>query len=803
MMSSAKTRNILFVLVIGYLLSFGFLSYRALNLQFNGELIALLPDDNNHLSTYKKLEQLNSTEGGFSLIIHSNNGESVIEPAHAIRDNLLKLTANGKRIFRGAELENDLYDIRESALFLMTEDELDRLYQEVDEYVTQKKLEANPLYVDFEEDGAEEESNLELGALSSVLLEEVANTRRYKINEDSSVISMLFLPDFPKSDYTNVEQTYQLLLQKKSEIQQNYNGLDLFWGGSYVDHYHKINDIQASITKALIIGILSLIGFLVAYMILINRKSAYKARYILMDLGLMFFVLFSGFIISIGLSSFLFNEINVFTGIIFSILFGINLDYILHLYSANKQHPPSLTSIRRLLSTYLFSTRPILLSCLTTGLAIMSLIFAEFNGFIQFGIIFFINILVNLFSTYLFLLFSPSVSKRTAGNQESVSLLDGSLPGLSRRTRSLALPLVLTVISIGAFFGAQSLSFNFNFSDLEPDSGPSAFDSLNSETEEGGGYHEPSYFITDNIQQSKDLFFEISEGIGNEYKDIERVESFSTRYPVSDQELSMKSRKVEGIQQLLTNNEEFLANLDSEEKEVMQIVEKTVPPTIETLPNYIKNRFFFKDGSIAPLVIIYPAMSLSNGETSIQFRKSSGSISIDSGKTFYAASTSIIASSILELLIRESTFLFVAPLLTIFGILLVYYRSLLQALMAAAPLLITIGMLLTIRSVFPFDINLYNVIVFPIIIGVGADNGIHLVDSWIKNNSGFLSYFLSERFPVLAACSVTTILGFIGLMFIDHPGMESVGILAIAGITTTLLATYFTALLLQTYVLKK
>lgn len=803
MMSSVNTRNILIGLIIGYLISFGFLSYRALNLQFNGELIALLPDDNNHLSTYEKLEQLNSTEGGFSLVIHSSDNEPVIKPAHAIRDTLLKLEANGKHIFRGAELENDLYDIRESALFLMTEDELDQLYEQVDEYVTQKKLEANPLYVDFDEGEDDTEPELGFGALSSVLLEEVANTRRYKINEDSTVISMLFLPDFPKSDYTNVEQTYQLLLQKKSEIEQNYAGLELFWGGSYVDHYHKINDIQASITKALVIGILSLIGFLVAYMILINRRSGYKARYILADLGLMFFVLFSGFIISIGLSSFLFNEINVFTGIIFSILFGINLDYILHLYSANKQYPPALISVRRLLSSYLFSTRPILLSCLTTGLAIMSLIFAEFEGFIQFGIIFFINILVNLFSTYLFLLFSPSVLKQASAKQDSVSLLETTLPQLSRRTRSLVLPLFLSVIIVGAFFGGQSLSFNFNFSDLEPESGSSAFDSFNSETEESSGYHEPSYFITDNTQQSKALFHEINEGIGTKYKDIERVESFSTRYPANEKELNLKSDKVQAIRQLVHKNEEFLVNLNSEEKEVLEIVENTIPPTIEGLPNYIKNRFFFKDGNMAPLVIIYPAMSLSNGQTSIQFRKSSGSISIDSGETFYAASTSIIASSILELLIRESTFLFVAPLLTIFGILLVYYRSFLPALLAAAPLLLTIGMLLTIRSFFPFDINLYNVIVFPIIIGVGADNGIHMVDSWIKNNSGFLPYFLSERFPVLAACSITTILGFVGLLFIDHPGMESVGVLAIAGITTTLLATYFTALLLQTYVLKK
>lgn len=798
-----KIRNILVVLVIGYLLSFAYLLNRGMDLEFNGELIALLPDDNEHLSTYEKLEQLNSSEGGFSLIIHSVEDEPVIEAAHAIRDTLSELQHNGKYIFRGAELENDLFDIRKSALFLMTEDELGRLYNEIEDFVTQKKLEANPLYVNFEEDEVEGSSDIELGGVSSVLLEEIADTRRYNISEDSTVISMLFLPDFPKSDYAKLEQTYQLLQQKKSEIQQQYKGLELYWGGDYVEHYDKINDVQASITKALVIGVLSLIGFLVGYMVFINRRSGYKAKYIAVDLLLMFFVLFSGFIISIGLSSFIFSEINVFTGIIFSILFGINLDYILHLYSINKQYPPDTSSIGGVVRSYLSSTKPILLSCLTTGLAIMSLIFAEFEGFIQFGIIFFINILVNLFSTYLFLLFSPSVSKDKATNDEPVALIDLKFFKIRRTVRTVVFPLVLLVILIGGYKGAQSLSFNFNFSDLEPESSSTEYDRFNSETQRSDGYREPSYFITENIQQSKDLFFEIHEGIGSRYKDIERVESFSTRYPANEKEFSMKAQKVDSVKQLLNENEEFLVDLAPEESEVIDLALNTVPPTIEGLPKYIKNRFFYKDGSMAPLVIIYPAMSLSNGKTSIQFRKSSGSISIDSGKTFYAASTSIIASSILELLIRESTFLFVVPLITIFGILLVYYRSFLRATLAATPLLLSIGILLTIRSIFTFDINLYNVIVFPIIIGVGADNGIHLVDSLINKRADFFQYFLSKRFPVLAACSITTILGFIGLLFIDHPGMESVGILAVAGISVTLLATYFTSLFVQTYLLKQ
>ena len=793
-------RNLLIVIVSIYVLSFIYLINRSLNLEFNGELIALLPAKNNHLSTYKKLEDLSSSEGGFNLIIHSLNDEPVIETAKLITNDLLELNNKGERVFRVAEIENDLYDIRKSALYLMTEDELDRLYIAIEEYIVWEKEEANPFYVSL---GEEEENQLDLDTNTSVLLEQVANARRYSINEDSTVISILFLTEFPKSDYNQVEQTYRLLEEEKSKIESKYGDVEMFWGGSYVDHYDKINDVQYSVAKALIIGVLSLLVFLVGYMIYVNRNTGYRISFILIDLFLVFFVLFSGFAISIGISSFLFDEINVFTGIIFSILFGINLDYILHLYSVNKQRPLDTSSLRGVVTSYLSSTKPILLSCLTTGLAIMSLIFAEFEGFIQFGIIFFINIVVNLFSTYLFLLLSPSLAKVDQVQSDRTLKNDAVSLGLNKRVRTLGLPIFTVIILLGAFAGSRSLSFNFSFSDLEPESSSTPYKQLRNEMSTGSSYNTPSYFITDTIEESKALFNEIYHGIETKYTDIERVESFSARYPVTENELQIKSSKVDSIKNLINSNEEFLQNVDSDVSEFIDIALNTEQPNLENLPKYIKNRFFYKDGSLAPMVAIYSVESLSNGQKSINFRKSSGSISIDSGKIFYAASTQIIASSILELLIQESTFLFVVPLLTIIVLLLIYYRSFLRAFLAVSPLILTFGMLLSIRAIFPFDINLYNVIVFPIIIGVGADNGIHLVDSLVNKKQEFLQYFISEKFPVLAACSVTTILGFIGLLFINHPGMESIGILAVTGITVTLFATYITSLLVQTYLLKK
>ncbi len=792
-----KIRITALSLIVLYIVIFIFMIGRSLNLQFNGELTALLPSENNHIETYNKLSKLNSSEGGFDAVIRSTDGKNILEKAQYIVDEILDIEEKGRKIFKNAELENDLYSIKNSALYLMTDEELDEIYTDVFQYIEDQKLKVNPVYVGFSEEESVGEDKLNVPTESSVLLNDLANSAKYRINADSSIVKVLFVPDFPKSDFTNVEKTYQVILAKSAELEQKYISVELHWGGSYVRHFHKINDIQYAILKALVIGIICLILFLICYMLFINKGSSYKKRYITVDLVLIFFSLFSGFVISLGISSFVFYEINVFTGIIFSILFGINLDYILHVYAVNKETGVDLKNLRRIWKTYFSASKPILLSCLTTGMAIMSLILTDFKGFKQFGLIFFINILVNLVVTYLFLLLSPSAGQKTSpGYSEKSNLkIPAFYTSISKGKKKTVHLGIIGTLMIAAFFGVQNLTFNFSFSDLEPRSVRSNYDELSEEINTGIRNHDPTFFITDTIEESKQLFNHLKNSLQYTYNDIAKVESFSARYPIKESEIISKESKIDSLKTLFNRNEQYLNAYQGEQgaDNLIEVVQNTEPPQITNLPKYIQNRFLFQDGSIAPMVIVYSAMSLSNGATAIEFRKSSGSIEPGNGKTYYAASTSIIASSILELLIKETGFLLVVPMLTICGVLLINYRSVKDSFIAISPLVITFLMLLSLKNIFEFQINLYNVIVLPIIIGVGADNGIHLVDTIKAHKKNFFRYFISKKYPVLVACSITTILGFVGLLFINHPGMESIGILAIAGILATLLATLITS----------
>ncbi|MDX1638972.1 MAG: hypothetical protein R3281_13445 [Balneolaceae bacterium] len=801
-----NARKLLLILVALYAVAFAYMLNRNLNLEFNGELIALLPSDNQHLSTYRELGRLNYSEGGFDALISTSNGERVIGPAREVTRDILKLTSSdGDTLFKNAELENDLYDIKKSVLYLMTRRELDSTYAELKSHIRREKMKANPYYVDLSEEG--ERGEISISTESSVLLDQLVKSKRYQINSDSTVIRISFIPGFSKSDYTRIEETYQKLLQETIELERQHPGLEISWGGSYIDHYNKINDIQYSVLKALIIGTLSLIVFLVGYMFYINRGTGYSFRYIIADLFLAFTTLVTGFVISLGLSSFLFTEINVFTGIIFSILFGINLDYILHVYSVNKRRGINLSmkGIGEIVRSYLASTRPIILSSLTTGLAIVTLVFAEFEGFKQFGLIFFVNMIVNLLATYLFLLFSPSVDGSGTDEREqeyAESQVMGVYQKIPLGLRRGVLGVLLVILGGTAYLGFQSIQFNYSFSDLEPQTEQSRFDRLEEDLSTGQGYHEPSYFITESLADSRRLFHYLRDNLDDKFTDIERVESFSARYPYNDSLLREKSERVDSLKQLVDRNRELLTPENESGENLLELVENSVSPRESDLPKYITNRFFFRDNSIAPMVIIYPKMSLSNGQTSIQFRKSSGTVELGEEKVYHAASTSIIASSILEILIRESRFLFITPLVTIFGVLLLYYRSVRDTLMATAPLLVCFLLLLSMESLFSFEINLYNVIVLPIIIGVGADNGIHLVDSLRNHRERFLAHFWHHKLPVLSACSVTTVLGFVGMLFIDHPGMESLGLLAVVSIGTILFATVLTSILAESFLVR-
>ena len=185
---------------------------------------------------------------------------------------------------------------------------------------------------------------------------------------------------------------------------------------------------------------------------------------ILKDMGLMVGILLSGVLITLGIYSFISATLNIFVAIIFTVLIGMNLDYLLHMYALARRGQP--VNWR--------STAAIRYSALTTTLAIATLLFAQMDGFTQLGTVVVINVPIHFLSSLLFLPLSAAARKPWPGNglgqndMYSQAHASDKAPDFWRSDplgpRYLWWASVaLLVLIIGGGFGLQRVQFNTDF----------------------------------------------------------------------------------------------------------------------------------------------------------------------------------------------------------------------------------------------------------------------------------------------------------------------------------------------------
>jgi predicted RND superfamily exporter protein len=234
-------------------------------------------------------------------------------------------------------------------------------------------------------------------------------------------------------------------------------------------------------------------------------------------------------------------------------------------------------------------------------------------------------------------------------------------------------------------------------------------------------------------------------------------------------------------------------------KLLLQAATQTRPLGLQELPDFVVNRFTGSDGALVNLVVVYPNMMLADGRASIQFREDAGTVNVD-GRQYAAASTALIGASILQIMQREAWWLMFAPLLTAGVLMMVFFRSWKWGLLAFAPLAAGLLLLTGGMAMVGLKFNIYNIIVLPAVLGVGADNGVHLFHrvrellgqavSGDRTPAGseatVVPWVLKTTGVYITASSFTTMLGFAGLMFTGHPGLQSMGLVAVTGIGLSL-----------------
>ena len=127
-------------------------------------------------------------------------------------------------------------------------------------------------------------------------------------------------------------------------------------------------------------------------------------------------------------------------------------------------------------------------------------------------------------------------------------------------------------------------------------------------------------------------------------------------------------------------------------------------------------------------------------------------------------------------------------LIAIVVILTMDFRSLPALLLGLLPLLIGVVCSLGIMQLFGFTLNPANLIALPLIVGVGVDNGVHLLHDYRAKTPGSIYRMSSCTGRGILVAALTTILGFGTLMISRHQGMFGLGLTLTLGVTCCMIA---------------
>jgi predicted RND superfamily exporter protein len=105
------------------------------------------------------------------------------------------------------------------------------------------------------------------------------------------------------------------------------------------------------------------------------------------------------------------------------------------------------------------------------------------------------------------------------------------------------------------------------------------------------------------------------------------------------------------------------------------------------------------------------------------------------------------------------------------------------------PIVVAAAATAGVSALLGMPFNFANIIALPLLVGVGVDNGIHIVHRAHMETSSRGDALGTSTSRAVFASGITTIASFGNLAFSPHVGMASMGMLLTLGMVVTMVAT--------------
>ena len=782
----------------------------ARQLRVDTDFSNLVPREYPSVQALEALRETVGSEATVDMAIVSPSFEANKAFAEALIPRALALapTPEAEPYLRRVDFEKDTAFLEENALYFATWAELDSLESYLLDQIREAKLEANPFFFDLDDE--EDALGDEAGYDPARDLEEVYDHivgKRYPVNEDSTIMALRFYPSGSQTDIGFIEALYDDLDALIADLDPTawHPDMQAIPAGRLLRQLVEVRTISDDVLGSFAAGVAAVLLLVVGYFFYKGYTARaghrFSRRALVAQLAripvlacLIGLPLLMSLAWTLGVAWFAFGMLNLMTSTLGLVLFGLGIDYGIHFYARYTEERGLGHTVEEAAEITFTSTgKAIALGAFTTAAALYVLSAADFRGFSEFGFIAGTGI---LFAVGGMTIVMPALLTLC----ERYRLLDfsgigpeaGDLPrrreyGRMPGSRGLALgSLALVVVALALL---PRVGFQYDFGALEP-----AYETYDAkrnlirEVYPSRGRN-PAYVLVDDPSEAP----AVQEAIERHARmdtlspTIDRAETLQERFPATE---AGQQRKLDRIADIRTLFADPFLSVDEDEglARAKRAAGTVQPLAVEQLPESIRSRFLSKTGELGGFVMIYPSVGLADGRASMAFADDVGRIVTRDGRTYYAGSPSIVAADMLRLMRRDAPWMMAGALLMVVLLMWINFRSIRWVALATAPLAVGVLWMILVMEVTGLQLNFYNMIVLPAILGIGNDAGVHLVHRYREEGPGSVRRVLRYTGEHIAMGSFTTMIGFAGLLLSFHPGLHSIGQLAVVGIGATLLA---------------
>ncbi len=774
---------ILFVLVA--ILETGYLSE---HFRLNSDFRALFRGNNQTVKDLEALEKKVGSSSTISIIVSSPDKQKNIDFMREIAPDIKTL-----KDVRFVEFERDIDYLDKHALLYLSIEDLQKIKKNVKQKISKQVVRTLSLTDDNNRSNDTKKADTsaihkELERLVSRLQQNKKkhHIRRYYEAENGTLMAMKVRL---KAKNTAVSATKKIVKKMKNVVAAHHpdkHGVTVEIGGYFKNKVKEIEQINADLYSTLALCIILLV-----FVIFFYFRSVSAIFIVLLPLSF-------GVLSGITFTLFFLKEFTIVSASSFAILYGLGIDFAIHLFSRYTENKRTLKKpSHAMIATYRQTVPAIISGAITTALAFFTLVFIQFKGFSDFGFVAGVGVITSLAAILFFfpvLIFAMEKSMGMRAQAIDINTLSTVYNTLTPRGKAIIV--FAAILFIASLWAAYTMPFEYRLNKL---SFPKTRQehSLTTQYEQATKKEKtdvmirtiPTFVLTRSRAETADLTAALRSLKKNRGNRTIKIKDFLNIYTFIPDNQQQKLKIIAGIKRLIDRKiglfDEKTATIYHTQLEPYLAV--TTPVEEDKIPAWIHDRLSDKQGHIGTLTTIAFDGNKNDIKTAITIRNEYGFIK-GNRKRYKARAVYFLLADIKEVLNRDVPLSILLALSMVFLTLIISFRSIRAALVVISPLIVGLLWMVGGARIFGFSFNIFNMIVIPTVVGIGIDSAIHVYHRYRDEGIDAMPVILKRTGGAVLFSSLTTFVGFISLAFARHNGMKSIGEMASIGIVTVTIA---------------